>query len=444
MKYVNAFFSKKVFGLLIFLGSATLVLAEDPFAPGAGGNLPSFTEFQPVEGMVGGFLVHSSVRHNNSFYEGTHAEVDMSFPDAATLGVDLITLQYQKTDLSWANFLYDNKEVTTTGTNFSLTLDAPYTFRLLLTGGAKNGYVSNTQTASISSVNTYFSQVTMDESMNITGVMVPWLGRGLQAGFTVKKNSDNSVVEGGLTYQWYRVNPVTFQETAIPGADSLTYITKVADLGYRLMAVATGNQTTVGGFYKMMAGSSTVSPNKSYVTNPSTSGFGLILYYDVPSIGVNDLVLRDKDWTEVAITSVQKGAANGVFRINASLSLDKSPYSLQNKSNFWRICTEMVFGPMSHTMEGVNIDLNASNLVTSSEESTLNVLYDASAKQIRFTSASNVLSASLYNLAGTQVGSWEINQLDGSLSATALQPGVYLLRFHRQEGSITRKVLITK
>lgn len=444
MKYLYLLFGKSALFLLFFFCSASLAVAEDPFVPGAGGALPSFTEFQPVEGKVGGFLVYSSVRHNNSFYEGTHAEVDMSFPDAATLGVDLITLQYQKTDLSWANFLYDSKEVTTTGTNFSLTLDFPYTFRLLLTGGTKNGYVSNTQTASISSVNTYFSNVNMDESMFITGVMSPWVGRGLQTGFQVKKNSDNSVVEGGLTYQWYRVNPVTFEETAIPGADSLTYITKTADLGYKLMAVATGNQTTVGGFYKMMAGSNTVSPNKCYVTNPSTSGFGLALYYDVPSIGVNDLVLRDKDWTVVPVTSVQKGAGNGVFRINASLSLDKSPYSLQNKSYFWRICTEMVFGPMHDLMEGVNIDLNASSLTTESQASELTAFFDASAKQIRFASTSTVKSVSLYTLTGSLLGNWEMNQLDGSLPSTTLNPGVYLLRFNRQEGCIARKVLITK
>lgn len=444
MKKLYLSVRRSVLCLLLFLGNASLAYSEDPFVPGTGGSLPNFTEFQPVEGKFGGFLVYSSVRHNNSFYEGTHAEIDMSFPDAASLGAELITLQYQKFDLNWENFIYDNKEVTTTGTNFSLTLETPYTFRLLLTGGSKNGYVSNTQTASISSVNTYFSQVTMDESMFITGVMVPWVGRGLQAGFTVKKNSDNSVVENGLTYQWYRVNPITFEETPIPGADSLTYITTSADLGYKILAKATGNQTTVGGFYKMMASSNTVSPNKCFVTNASTSGFGLMLYYDVPSIGTGDLVLRDKDWTEVPIASVQKGAANGVFRVNASLSSDKSPYYLQNKSHFWRICTEMVFGPMHDLMEGVNIDLNASGMASVSPEPELNVLYDATAKQIRFTSNSTVKNVSLYSLTGSLLGNWKVDQLDGSLPATDLRPGVYVLRFNRQEGSIARKVLVTQ
>jgi hypothetical protein len=428
----------------LFLGSASLALAEDPFVPGAGGNLPSFTEFQPAQGKVGGFLVYSSTRNNDFFGTGTYAEVNMSFPNAAAYGTETIVLQYKKTDGTWTNFLNNEQEITTTGDNFSLTLYQSYVFRLLLRGGAMNGYVSNEQTAALSSVNTYFSQVTLDESMFLTGVMAPWVGRGLQVSYVVKNLSDGVVVPGGLSYQWYRVNPVTYESTPIPGADSLLYATTAADLGYKILIKATGNETTVGGFYQMMSGMSIVSPNKCFVSDPNIGGFILNLYQDVTKLDTGDLILRDKDYVKVPVTGISKSKTNGIFAISAALSLDKSPYYLQNKSYFWRICTEMVFGPMHDLMEGVNIDLTANGLGQIAMSSSLNVLYDASANQIRFASTSTVNSVSMYNLTGTLLGNWEVNELEGSLLTTALHPGVYVLRFNRQEGSISRKVLVTK
>lgn len=437
-------FSFLFFLLLLFAGCLHKIQAENPFVPGVGGTLPTFTEFQPVAGKVGGFIVSSSSRHNNFFGPGTYAEVNMSFPDAATYGAETLVLQYKKTDGTWANYLNNETEITTTGNNFSLELYQTFTFRLLLRGGAKNGFVSNEQTADLAMADTYFSQVTLDESMFLTGVMAPWVGRGLQVSYIVKKLSDGSVVEGGLTYQWYRVNPVTFEQTTIVGATGLTYATTTADIGYKIMAVATGDQTTVGGFYKMISGWSIVSPNKCFVTNPTTSGFTLNLYQDVAKLDTGELIMRDKDYVKVPIASVTKGTSSGVFQFNASLSLDKSPYYLQNKSDFWKICTEMVFGPMHDLMEGVNIDLAANSVGEITSEAALNLLYEASSKQIRFTSVSMVKEVSMYSLAGSLVGNWKVNQFEGSVPVVNVVPGVYSIRFTTEKGSLFRKLLVTK
>lgn len=429
---------------LLLTGSFSQVEATDSFVPGAGGALPSFTEFQPIEGKVGGFLVYSSTRHNNWFGTGTYAEVNMSFPDAATYGAESIVLQYKKTDGTWANFLNNETEITTTGNNFSLELYQTYTLRLLLRGGAKNGCISNEQTADVALADTYFSQVTLDESMFLTGVMAPWVGRGLQVSYIVKNLSDGSVVGGGLTYQWYRVNPVTFDKTLIPGADSLLYATTTADIGHKMLIVATGNQTTVGGFYKMMSGSNIVSPNKCYVSNQTTSGFTLNLFMDVTKLDTVDLILRDKEYVVVPVTAVSKSETNGIFHISAAMSLDKSPYYLQNKSDFWKICTEMIFGPMHDLMEGVTIDLAANSVGQISQEAVLNILYDPSSKLVRFASSSMVKSVSLYNLAGSLLGNWKIGQFQGSVSVGNVTPGVYVLRFTTGKGSLVKKVMVTK
>ena len=430
--------------LLLLSGCLIPLHAEEPFVPGAGGSLPSFTEFQPMAGHVGGFVVYSSTRHNNWFGSGTYAEVNMSFPNAAAYGCETIVLQYKKVDGTWASYLNNQTELTTTGDNFSLELSQTYTLRLLLRGGAQNGSVSNEQVAELAQADTYFSQVTLDESMFLTGVMVPWVGRGLQVSYIVKKLSDGSVVDGGLSYQWYRVNPITFETTLIPGANNLLYATTVSDLGFRIMAVATGNQTTVGGFYKMLSGTNIVSPNKSFVTNPTLSGFTLNLYQDVAKLDTGDLFLRDKDYLKVPITSVTKSPSSGVFQINASLSLDKNPYTLLNKSIFWRICTEMEFGPMHDLMEGASIDLTAATALGQlSQKPALNVSYDASSKHIRFESVSTVNEVSLYSLAGSLLGNWKMGQSQGSVSIRDVTPGVYVMRFTTTAGSVAKKVMVT-
>ena len=59
MKYFYSSNDNKRFALWLFFllltGSFTQVQAVDPFVPGAGGTMPTFTEFQPIVGKVGGF-----------------------------------------------------------------------------------------------------------------------------------------------------------------------------------------------------------------------------------------------------------------------------------------------------------------------------------------------------------------------------------------------------
>lgn len=254
-----------------------------PFVPSAGGTLPSFTELQPIEGNVGGFLVYSSTRHYNWFGTETYAELNMSFPDAATYGAETLVLQYKKNDGSWTNFLNNETEITTTGNNFSLELYQTYTFRLLLRGGAKK-----------------------------------------------------------------------------------------------------------------------------------------------------------------PVSSVTKSSSSGVFQINASLSLDKSPYSLQNNSSFWKICTEMFFGQFSDLMEGTTIDLAANSVGQIARETALNIQYDATSKQVRFESTSMVKEVSMFSLTGSLIGNWKISQLEGRVSVGDVTPGVYVMQFMMDKGSVARKVVIAR
>jgi len=157
-----------------------------------------------------------------------------------------------------------------------------------------------------------------------------------------------------------------------------------------------------------------------------------------------ELILRDKDYVVVPISAVNKGASNGVFQISAALNLDKSPYYLQNKSSFWKICTEMFFGQMSDLMEGVNFGLNPNAVGEISRETALNMLYDASSRQVRFESSSMVQEVSMYSLAGALIGNWKINQFEGAVPVGKVTPGVYVMHFSLPESNVGRKVMVTK
>jgi len=50
----------------------------------------------------------------------------------------------------------------------------------------------------------------------------------------------------------------------------------------------------------------------------------------------------------------------------------------------------------------------------------------------------------LYSLSGTLLGNYALDQNEGCVPVGQLNPGLYLIRFNRQDGCIVRKVLVTK
>ena len=155
---------------------------------GTENNLPVFSEFASEANKIGGLYVSETDRENTTFGGGTRAVVDLKFPAPSEFGATNYTLQFSTDNgSSWENYQHNNEDLTTNGDNFSLNLEENYMLRLLVNGGPKDGYTSNAVEAPLSNVDTTFSGWSLDESMNLTGVMAPYVGRGLKASFTVKK-----------------------------------------------------------------------------------------------------------------------------------------------------------------------------------------------------------------------------------------------------------------
>jgi hypothetical protein len=411
------------------------------FTPGDGGNLPTFTDFTNIPGKIGGLFVNSSERENIIFFTGTNPVVNLDFPYPSVFGATSYTLQYSTDNGStWGNYQYNGADLTTTGNNFSLNFSGSYTLRLLVNGGPDNGYTSNVVYAPLSGVDTYFSGWSIDESMYLTGIMVPWLGRGIAASFSVEKLSDNSKVTGGLTYQWYRVNPLTYESVAIQGATTLNYTTTLNDVGYLLKIRATGDGVTVGGFSDIFGSSKTIVGNKAFISNVTNTGFTLNLYETVTSLTPNDLTLIDKNGNPVLISSVTKGANAAIYNIAAALDASLSSYYLTNNSAFWNIATTFMQGDL---MPGISVVL-ASTGINNIPENTVHIYPVPSVNTVHFEAGSLIGHAEIINVNGSVLVESPVNNMHGDLNSSGLSNGIYFLRLTTSNGVLIKKIQISR
>jgi hypothetical protein len=417
---------------LIFL-STTSINAQ--FVPGSGGTLPDFQHFNAPQGKFGGLLIAKTHRENNVFSGGTRAVMDLEFPAPSTIGATSYTLQYFDSDQTWKNYIYNEQVLTTTGNNFSLNIYSTYKYRLIANGGEKNGFTSNEVMCPVSMINSWFGGWSLDESMFHTGIMIPYLGRGLMASVTVKKLPDYAVINGGLTYQWYRVNPASFEMTAIPNADSVFFVTKEQDLGYFLLMRATGDDVNVGGFLQIMSSSPTIAPNKAFVSDVSLSGFQLNLFKSVNLLTVSDLMLADKNFNDVPITSVTKGSNNAIYSVTAALNNSNSPYRIMNKSDFWSLVTVMEQGPHQMTMPGVEIHLLSSNPEIYGDE----VSIIQSQNYVHVKSSILIHDLSVFNISGQLMHNIQVNATETNLN---LSKGVYFIRINTLNNTNLRKIFV--
>ncbi|MDD5183753.1 MAG: T9SS type A sorting domain-containing protein [Paludibacter sp.] len=408
------------------------------FTPGEGESLPTFTPFTEVPNKISGFFVRHSQRENNTFYTGTRNEVELNFPEPSAFGAETYTLQYSTDNGShWNNYQYNGTDLTSNYNNFTLNFDAEYKLRLLVNGGPKNGYTSNEVYAPLSSIDTRFAGWGLDESFYLSGIMSPNIGRGILASFTVKKLSDDSAINGFLSYQWYRVNPVTFEMTAIPDSTNLSYTTTIADAGYQLLIKATGDGINVGGFVQLLVTSPNIVANRAFVSNITGSGFTLNLYKSVSGLTSEQLQFFDKDSNPVSINSVTQGSNAAIYNIAATLDVSKSPYYLTNVSGFWNIVTIMGEGQFVMSMPGVSIDFTTG--IKTLKETDFNIYPIPAIDFVNFRLNCEVSHAEILSLNGQSIVKTLINNNEGKMNTSGLNNGIYLLRLVTSNGVMIKK-----
>lgn len=331
-----------------------------PFVPGSGDPIPQLSPTSEP-GIVGALILRATDRELFLLNDATRPVVEFRFSTPEELEATGYTLEYSADQGSnWDTFLYNDSIVETNSPdqdNFVLNPGADYWFRLRINGGPLDGYVSNAVEAPLSSVKTYFSGWGLDQGMWLTGVMCPYVGYGLEAGASAKAlESPYEEVSEYINYQWYRVNPFTYEMTEIAGATDNEYVTTIDDAGYLLLFKAYGDNENVGGYLQVMTGECVVIPNRGHINNVTDTGFTLYLEKSVPSLDAEDLEIsywETAGLVYIDVISVTEIENNAIFQIEADLS-DVDTMAVRNKSYHWHIVSS--HGDSHHYGEGIYYD----------------------------------------------------------------------------------------
>lgn len=255
------------------------------FVPGTGGAIPVLTPSSLEPETFGGLYIQRYHRWPSFNSITGHPEVDMYFATPRSLGGDAYVLQYfDAADSTWKQY-EDVETISADSDNFSITYWSPSRFRLMMVGGALHGYTSNEIEVLVTPVQTYFSSWGMTASG-------PYVGETYTGHAAARHISDDSIAdEKYLTYQWYRVDPVTMEMDQIPGATAIQYTTQDEDAGYAILFRASGDDTNIGGIVQVWAPSSFDSnqqpiliPNKAYISDVGSSSLILNLHKNVASL----------------------------------------------------------------------------------------------------------------------------------------------------------------
>jgi len=314
---------KKVFALLLILSVLVgMVGCPDILNEVDIETIGPFEAFTAPENTIGILTAESTDRSNDFIGDGTSPDIYMTFLSPADIDATEYTLQHYK-DGVWIDYEYYGDPLKTASVNqdnFAFSPDGSYSYRLAITNG-------------------------LYEGIEISGVMTPWVGRGLDASFSVVSLSDDSEINTGLSYQWYRMNPVSYEMSPIIGATELTYITTLEDLGYLLAIKATGDESTVGGFSYIYSQDGVQVRNDAVITNIDHSGFTLDMDKRVLGLDAEGLkaelelkyyVLSDEYAIPIA-SVVDSGDTGKKYNVSFTLPDGVDTAYLENSSHFWSL-----------------------------------------------------------------------------------------------------------
>ncbi|MBU1141706.1 MAG: hypothetical protein KKG64_04205, partial [Firmicutes bacterium] len=150
--------------------------------------------------------------------------------------------------------------------------------------------------------------------------MYPYVGCGMIADAAVT-DLDGVVLDTPLNYQWYRVNPYTYETILISGATHEQYMTTLDDAGYLIMVRISGDEINVGGFTQIFSFDTIKVFNPGFITNVSESGFVLNLGYQVTIEDIQDYIfVYDQDGIELPVILVSSTINPAIYNIQVDLT----------------------------------------------------------------------------------------------------------------------------
>ena len=325
-------------------------------------NIPNY-ESTIVEGLFPGLLIHS-MDYQSNFMGGSVFNVHLVFPTPESIGADYFILEYySEVEEMWKTFMYEDEPLTSwyyntweeewmNGTNFSLNLPINTYYRLRAFGTLEPMY-SNEVYVSSSIFHTQFIGWNMDGSMYLTGVMMPEYGFGLEVSATIYDRDLATYIEDALIYEWYRVNPYTYEMTLIEGANESLYITTFEDVGYIILARIKGDGISADGYVQLLSWETVKVMNKTRLLSYSTTGFTLEFSHLFDPTDLEDLIIFDENYNVLTIIDIIPTMNPHVFEFVVDLS-ESSHVSLQLMNDTW----VMVKDDQYHHYQMIEFDLD--------------------------------------------------------------------------------------
>lgn len=221
----------------------------DPVIPGSKGPLPEMPTLEKAEdGHFGGLhLSHTTL----SSFQGINwsYDVEFSFPSPQTFGGDSYTLQMNR-DGAWETY---SESITGYSCIASVT---GRTYRLVLHGGDKDGWVSNEVAVPVITIP---SQKKYTEYNANQQTFVGSTLRG--SSLTIYVYADINNLRSYTSYKddasfvrtWYRRNPNTGKMT-YTGVSGLMYTVTSEDVGYEIVEVVEGDNKKTDFYYSLSMG----------------------------------------------------------------------------------------------------------------------------------------------------------------------------------------------
>ncbi len=287
--------------------SASAALTPVTIVPGTKGQLPEFPQLEgPVAGQFAGLCLDYVVCSDGRGFNAV-----ITFPyvynvESADGAYYTIQVRDEYSD-GWVDYINpfrgegypDQISGSTWATGVYIASDTD--IRLVLHGGAKDGWVSNAVGAK--APETRVITESRSEPEISTSTIYPLVGMPLQYTCTMRVGeTDYTNENGNFTYQWYRRNPNNYAMHAISGATASNYTPTMEDVGYQLVIEVHGENST--SFYFRIRGTEVVHmPVRVSLAYMGEDGFVLNSEYELPKpVGQNlkyEVIEFIDDWQYV-------------------------------------------------------------------------------------------------------------------------------------------------
>lgn len=206
--------------------------------PGCDGELPALPVFEKKEGFFGGLGLRRV--YFSSYDKIWIVEFEIPWRNIAERGNGTVSVQCRASeDDAWGS---PRGYASSSGVDTEVRLgDATkMSYRLAITDGPMDGWVSNT--VNVTRPKSQIEPRGVYSQPLFIGVNYTVDAQNIQSAYLYTNGNKKELSYNDLirNYKWYRRNPETGEATLIEGATKSTYVPTMADAGYELISVVTG------------------------------------------------------------------------------------------------------------------------------------------------------------------------------------------------------------